>query len=283
MDRVEPRTRGRARPGDPLNIYLGGQLAAQARAAWARWARPPASTSIRRTPAPARPSALPMRRFTKANRSHQRRSRHHAQHIRGAGADRVLGNTQRHRDRRTPVRFGADFRQLANQRWSSRPVPRAPPPGAGLRRHRGGAWMRHSPWICSRPSATSACSQSPPPSSPFRTMTMCPRSPWTPCVAEPPSGSSVARFVAKLSRSHTRTVSFQYATRGWQRPAGRGLRCGQRHAQFRAGRHRKEHRRHHPGRRGDRTGRDLPPAVQQPRQPGAGTDLRQRRHRRPDA
>jgi DNA-binding beta-propeller fold protein YncE len=33
-------------------------------------------------------------------------------------------------------------------------------------------------------------------------------------VSEPPSGTSVARFVATLSRSHTRTVSFQYATQG---------------------------------------------------------------------
>ncbi len=29
MDQVEPRVAGRARPGDPLNIYLGGQLAAE--------------------------------------------------------------------------------------------------------------------------------------------------------------------------------------------------------------------------------------------------------------
>jgi len=29
MDQVEPRIEGRARPGDPLNIYLGGQLAAE--------------------------------------------------------------------------------------------------------------------------------------------------------------------------------------------------------------------------------------------------------------
>ena len=216
MDQVEPRTEGRARPGDPLNIYLGGQLAAQvsggvgAVGATTRLDLDPQNTgtgpaiSIAAAQVYEGQTGLPnVDLAITLNTS-------------AAQALTVYWETRNGTASGGPLcGSGADFRQLANQAL----VIPAGATSATLRVQVCGdtvvepdetftvellSTLGNFGVFAKSTAVVTIQDDDDVPTLAVDAVR----------VAEPPSGTSVARFVATLSRSHTRTVSFQYATQG---------------------------------------------------------------------
>ncbi|MEB2315756.1 MAG: beta-propeller fold lactonase family protein [Xanthomonadaceae bacterium] len=216
MDQVEPRTEGRARPGDPLNIYLGGQLAAQV------------SGGVGAVGATTRLDLDPQNTGTGPAISIADAQVYEGQtgltnvdlaitlNTSAAQALTVYWETRNGTAIGGPLcGSGADFRQLANQAL----VIPAGATSATLRVQVCGdtvvepdetftvellSTLGNFGVFAKSTAVVTIQDDDDVPTLAVDAVR----------VAEPPSGSSVARFVAKLSRSHTRTVSFQYATQG---------------------------------------------------------------------
>ncbi len=216
MDQVEPRTEGRARPGDPLNIYLGGQLAAQV------------SGGVGAVGATTRLDLDPQNTGTGPAISIADAQVYEGQtgltnvdlaitlNTSAAQALTVYWETRDGSAVGGPVcGSGADFRQLANQAL----VIPAGATSATLRVQVCGDTVGEPDetftvellstlgnfGVFQKSTATVTIQDD----DNVPTLAVDPVR-----VAEPPSGTSVARFAARLSRSHTREVSFQYATQG---------------------------------------------------------------------
>lgn len=216
MDQVEPRIEGRARPGDPLNIYLDGQLAAEvsggvgAVGATTRLDLDPQNTGT--GPAisiadaqvyegQAGSTAVDLAVTLNTSASQEVRVLWETRDGTATGAAACAANV--------------DFRQVSSQLL----VIPAGATSATLRVHVcGDTQVEVDETFTVELLSTVGNFGVFQKSTALVTIQDDDNVPTLQVgdvrVAEPPSGASIARFVASLSRSHNRTVSFQYQTQG---------------------------------------------------------------------